>query len=290
MEGVRVITSTDSVGEVGSIRRLAESFEVSLRARNLGERTIKTSLEAIRLFTAFLEAAGMPMEVSAMTREHVEAFLLHELERVSASSVHIRYRALQQFFCWAMEDGEVSASPMENMRPPLVPEQPVPVIAEEKLAALLKACAGTRFEDRRDLAIIRFLLDTGVRRSELVALTVEDVDLRLRQATVLRKGRRTRTVAFGHKTAQALDRYLRACDRHRLGFKHSLWLRLSGPMTDNGIARREPRSSTPMSSSGQTSGDSRRPHRRDRPGRRTTTSASTSGGAIARSAGASIML
>lgn len=40
----------------------------------------------------------------------------------------------------------------------------------------------------------------------------------------------------------------------------------------------------------QTSGDPRRPHGRDRPGRRTTTSASTSGGAIARSAGPNIML
>jgi site-specific recombinase XerD len=148
-----VAISTDRIVDVGSIERLSESFEVSLRARNLSGRTIETYLEAVRLFTGFLRSAGMPNEVSSITREHVEAFLASELELVSPSSVSIRYRGLQQFFRWCVEDGEVSASPTVNMRPPVVPEQPVPVIAEEQLAALLKACSGSRFEDRRDLAI-----------------------------------------------------------------------------------------------------------------------------------------
>ena len=67
--------STDRTVEVGSIERLAESFEVSLRARNLSDRTIETYLEALRLFTGYLHNAGMPTEVSSITREHVEAVL-----------------------------------------------------------------------------------------------------------------------------------------------------------------------------------------------------------------------
>lgn len=50
------------------------------------------------------------------------------------------------------------------------------------------------------------------------------------------KGRRTRTVAFGHRAAQALDHYLRARDRHRDAHRPELWLGLAGPLTDNGIA------------------------------------------------------
>ena len=85
----------------------------------------------------------MPTRLDAITREHVEAFVAAELERVSPTSVHIRYRALQQFFRWAVADGEIAVSPMVNMHPPIVPEQPVPVIADDQLAALLKACSGT---------------------------------------------------------------------------------------------------------------------------------------------------
>ena len=56
---------------------------------------------------------------------------------------------------------------MEKIRPPIVPEQEVPVIDPADIARLLKVCAGTSFEDRRDRAVISLLADTGVRRSEL---------------------------------------------------------------------------------------------------------------------------
>jgi site-specific recombinase XerD len=236
-------SSTDTVAAavqasgVGTVRRLAPSFDIALRARNLSPRTIRTYLEAVNLLAAFLEEAGMPTQVSSIAREHLEAFLAQELERVSATSVHIRYRALQQFFKWAVEDGEATVSPMVNMHPPVVPEAPVPVIAEDTLRRLLKACSGTDFASRRDLAIIRLFLDTGVRRQELTNLRVDDIDLRFRQATVTGKGRRTRTVAFGHKAAQALDRYLRVRDQHRDAHLPELWLGLAGPLTDNGVAQ-----------------------------------------------------
>jgi site-specific recombinase XerD len=223
--------------EVGSFRRLATSFEIALRARNLSARTVKAYLEAVDLLGRYLDEAGMPAQVSAITAEHLGAFLTQELERVSATSVHIRFRSLQQFFRWAVEDGEISVSPMLNMHPPIVPEEPIPVIAAEQLSALLKACSGTAFADRRDLAIIRLFIDSGCRRAEITNLTTSDIDLRKREATVTGKGRRVRTVAFGHKCAQSLDRYLRARDGHRAAHLPNLWLGVSGPLTDNGIAQ-----------------------------------------------------
>ena len=129
--------------DVGTIDRLEASFDLSLAARNVSVNTVKAYIEAVRLLGRFLERSGMPTRLDAITREHVEAFVAAELERVSATSAHIRYRGLQQFFKWAVEDGEITVSPMVNMRPPIVPEKPVPVIAEEQLRALIKACSGT---------------------------------------------------------------------------------------------------------------------------------------------------
>jgi hypothetical protein len=54
---------------------------------------------------------------------------------VSATSVHIRYLALQQFFRSAREDGEIAVSPMGEHVLLFVPEQPVPVISQNQLAA-----------------------------------------------------------------------------------------------------------------------------------------------------------
>jgi site-specific recombinase XerC len=65
---------------------------------------------------------------------------------------------------------------MAKMRPPHVPEQPVPVVADDDLAKLLKACTGNGFAARRDTAIIRLFIDTGVRLGEMAGLTVDGVD------------------------------------------------------------------------------------------------------------------
>jgi site-specific recombinase XerD len=126
---------------------------------------------------------------------------------------------------------------MARMSPPKVPEDPPPVLREEQLAALVRACEGTTFEDRRDAAVVRLLLDTGMRRAELAGLTVEDVDLRQKIATVTGKGRRRRDCPFGRRTARAIDRYLRVRERHPRAEEPAFWLGSQGPMTDNGMAQ-----------------------------------------------------
>jgi hypothetical protein len=53
------------------------------------------------------------------------------------------------FFEWCVTEDAITSSPMANMRPPYVPEQPVPVLAENNLRRLLRTCDGKAFDDRR---------------------------------------------------------------------------------------------------------------------------------------------
>jgi len=123
------------------------------------------------------------------------------------------------------------------MTPPKVPEDPPPIMSEEELRQLLKACEGTEFEARRDVAMLRLFIDSGMRRSEMRNLTVEDLDLDLNTALVVGKGGRRRAAPFGRKTALALDRYMRKRASHLWADNDALWLGLRGPMTDSGIAQ-----------------------------------------------------
>ena len=70
---------------------------------------------------------------------------------------------------------------MARMRPPVVPEQPPPVLDVGQVQALLAACEGKSFADRRDAALVALLLDTGVRLAEITDVELADVDMR-RQA------------------------------------------------------------------------------------------------------------
>jgi site-specific recombinase XerD len=106
----------------------------------------------------YLTAAGMPTAVASITREHVESFMADQLDRLKASSARSRYASLRQFFRWCQDEGEIPSSPMARMRPPAVPEQPVPVLGEEELRTLVRTTEwDSTFYGRRDAAVLRVL-------------------------------------------------------------------------------------------------------------------------------------
>src|SRR4051794_39156669 len=140
---------------------------------------------------------------------------------------------------WLLDEKEIDRSPMERMRPPIVPEKPVPVLTEAQLRALLASAKSASFVDRRDAAIIRVLLDTGGRLSEVAGLAVADLDFSEDVAHVIGKGRRPRTLPFGQQTGLALGRYLRARAKERQADRPELWLaeKNRGALSSDGIGR-----------------------------------------------------
>jgi site-specific recombinase XerD len=228
-----------TASSVGDLATLIPSFRRHLRAANLSPRTVRGYTDSTEIFCKYLSQHGMPTTVTSITREHVESFIEDLLATWRPSTANTRYRALQAFWKWAVADGEVIDSPMRLMRPPKVPEDPPPVLSDDALRALLKTCEGKDFDDLRDMALLRVLIDTGVRASEIMGLTLQaddpDVDLDNGVLRVLGKGRRPRLIALGAKTIKALDRYERARSRHRSESSSAYWVGRSGPMTDSGL-------------------------------------------------------
>jgi site-specific recombinase XerD len=212
---------------------LLRSFERHLRAENRSEHTIASYLDSLRQAEAFLVGRGRTL-VDAR-REDLEVFLGELLQRRAPETVATRYRRLRVLYRWLEEEDEITANPMAKMKPPIIPEQPVPVVPEDGLRRLLATCAGKSFEDRRDTALILLLVDVGPRRAELMGLTVADVDFDLDVLLVLGKGRRERALPFGRKSAVVLDRYLRVRVRHKDAGLPWLWLGRKGRLTEWGL-------------------------------------------------------
>ena len=222
-------------------------FARSLRAGNKATTTIRTYMEAVTQLDAFLAKMGMPRNAEALSREHVESFIADLLSRLRPATASNRYRALQSFFKYLLEVDVIARSPMERMKPPIVPEEPPPVLTEDELRRLLGVCLKDRtFESFRDHALLLLFLDTGCRRAEIGGLRLRredsegnrepgDVDLERGEIYVLGKGRRPRRVSIGRKAEAALDNYLRKRDRHAYHELPHLWLTRKGPMLDHGI-------------------------------------------------------
>ncbi len=216
--------------------RLMGSWRRSLAANGKSPKTLEAYLDSVGQLFDYLAGAGMPTEVERVGREHVEAFLVHlrELGR-KPTTVSVRYRSLKVWFSWLLDETEITAHPMAKMGAPSIPEAPVPVPPKDDVRLILKAVAGTTFEQRRDNALIRLLADTGLRASEAIGITLDDMDLDAMTISVLGKGRRRRLVTYGPKTGQAIDRYLRARAKHPNGKLLALWISTKGALTDSGL-------------------------------------------------------
>jgi site-specific recombinase XerD len=87
---------------------------------------------------------------------------------------------------------------------------------------------GTTFEDGRDAAIARLLINCGERVSGVANIYLEDVSLRHRTILIVLKAGDEHVIPFGRKTAAALDRYLRSRARHQGAESPWLWLGVTG--------------------------------------------------------------
>jgi site-specific recombinase XerD len=191
---------------------MRNSWMLALRADGKSEKTLKTYRESADKLIAFLASPPpLPEETARLvdsaravagpghvTALHLRAFMSHLLSLHKPATANNRYRGLQQWFRWMTSEDEIEYSPFAKLSPPIVPEEPVPVVSTEDIRAVLATCKARTFVNFRDDAIIRLFCDTGVRVSEMARLLKEadgdqrvpHIDLEQQMIWVLGKGRR----------------------------------------------------------------------------------------------------
>ncbi len=224
-------------GPPEDLQNLIPIWKGSLRAQNRSPRTIKSYGETVRLLADFLETHDLSTAVTDLKQEHLELFISDQLERWRPGTAAVRFRSLKPFFKWLGDRGLISISPMATMKAPRIPDRPVPVVGDQDLRTLLNACEGDEFEDVRDRALLRVMIDTGARLSEVTDIGVADLDLDDSTVTVVGKGRRRRTVPFGPKTTSALADYMEKRREHHRNEMAALWLGTKGALTTSGVAQ-----------------------------------------------------
>lgn len=213
-------------------------FESDLAARNRRPETIRGYLKTARAFVRWLEKTERSTVVTEITPNDVRAWLAELHEQVAPATVAQRFRSLQQLFKFILAEGDsIDVSPMARLKAPSIPDKPIPVFSDEDIAALKKACAGTDFEARRDLALIGLFLDSGARLTEVTDLKVADLDTKTYTFVVTVKGGHRRFKKFTPATARDLERYLRARKTHGHAESGYLFLGKRGRLQTQGVRR-----------------------------------------------------
>lgn len=201
------------------------SYLFHLRARNLSPQTIKATEEYLRLFLKQHD----PLIV---TKRDIELYLGELAERCKPSTVWTAWRHLKGFFKWLDAEGDITSNPMETVSKPTVPPTEIAVLTADEVRGLLESCKGNKPDDRRDLALISVMLDTGLRLAEVTRISLDDVsyDNTIR---IFGKGRKWRTVALGTASSMALSRWMRLLPEG----SSTLWMGPKGPLTTTGVRK-----------------------------------------------------
>jgi site-specific recombinase XerD len=181
--------------------RLIEAF-INSRTLHVAPRTV----EWYNYTLTPLAASLGDRPVDQVTTADIESFLARMSPGRSPRTLQSFYTAIVALCNWAVERGHLASNPTSPIHPPdpdrhrrHIPDY----FSDAQIRALLAAC-----QYRRDRAILLVLLDTGLRRNELLGLDVEDVDLQAGFLLVHGKGNKDRYVPIGSRALAAVQEYL----------------------------------------------------------------------------------
>ena len=158
-------------------------------SRRLAQSTLKFYESKVSIFIRWCHEADVT-DLNALTAHDIRRFLVHIYQRgLSSQYQNNLARAIRAFLNYCVRDELIETSPFDKVRMPKVEKKILAAMTEREITIILQSC---KYE--RDKAICLFLLDSGVRAGELVALKMEDVDMRTGVVAVhAGKGQKGRT-------------------------------------------------------------------------------------------------
>lgn len=220
-------------------RDLLDSWKLALH--NKRPRTITLYLDEMQRFADWLAANGRPDSAPGslldVSRDDARAWInAMQAQGLSPNTIRNRWVAARSMYRWLVDEDELEVSPFAKVIVDKPDTPPPDMLTDTQLRDLLRACEGKAFLDKRDYALVRFMLATGLRRAEVAGVRTEDLDLAARVVIVPDgKGGKYRAVRFDPATAAALDKYRRARSRHAFASLPWFWVTHQGRLTVKGL-------------------------------------------------------
>ena len=170
--------------------------------RGLSQNTILAYENDILGFFDYFKNIEDPNEIK---RIHFSEYTAHLAESgLLSSSVTRKIASIKGFFRYLSANKEIKSNPSLSLSAPKIPKRLPKVISYEEIEKLLKNRLTTK-----EKAVFELLYATGLRVSELVNLTVKNVDFKSNLIKTTGKGSKDRIVPMGKKAKEALNHYMK---------------------------------------------------------------------------------
>lgn len=205
-----------------------------LEKQGKSSHTVAAYQRALAHFTAWNRKYSETFTPAAIIPRDVQDWKTYQqtIEKAAPATVNQRITALASFFAWARMEGLAQTDPTTEIKLMRPPARKPKALSERDVRKLLRAAHEA--QDARDYALIEFLLGTGLRASECLALQIGDVVIRERSGVVIvRKGKHGghREVPLTAHVRKALTVYLET-HPDRQNPQAALWVGQRGDWQD----------------------------------------------------------
>jgi len=202
--------------EPGSLGAWGMRYLEDLAVRNYSPHTIRTAEKHLYLFVPWCEERGVkePRDVTVELLERFQRHLFHWVKedgkRLSFHSQYDRLGGVRRFLRWLTRHRVIPMNPATSLEPPRVERRlPKAILSAFEAEQILKAPDVTTPRGLRDRAILEVLYATGVRRQELAALRIDDIDLENGRLMVRQgKGKKDRVLPLSERASAWIEKYL----------------------------------------------------------------------------------
>lgn len=185
--------------------KLSDAFQLFLldaESRGFTPDTMRFYRGRLGLFFRWCEQQGLT-SLADFTHTQIKLYLAELQKRdLSSAYVHSHARAIRTFCYFLVREELLDVSPFAKVKMPRLEKKVLPALTSEEVRAILRAC-----QYERDKALVLFMLDSGVRASELCALNVGDLGSEGAVTVQMGKGQKGRITYIGARTRKQLLRY-----------------------------------------------------------------------------------
>jgi integrase/recombinase XerD len=129
-------------------------------------------------------------------------------DKLAAKSIFRLIESLRQFYKYLMIEGHIKADPTVNLALPKIPQRLPSMLTADEVSRLINSIPESNERDLRYKAMIQLMYAAGLRVSELVELSLNNIDLDSQYVRIKGKGSKERILPIGEKTVFLLRKYI----------------------------------------------------------------------------------
>ncbi|WP_340103670.1 tyrosine recombinase [Rhodohalobacter sp. 8-1] len=196
------------------MEQIVEKFLRYLKIeRNSSEHTRTSYKTDINQFVDFLnssdETRSAAADINAITRLDIRLWLgeLSEMG-LARNTIARKVASLRSFFKYCYKRGHIEKNPAHLLLVPKKESRLPKTVNPEGIERMMELADGEEPSDHQNLAVLELLFGTGIRLSELVQLSLKDLNFKQKQILIQGKGNKQRIVPLGKQSFNTLKRHL----------------------------------------------------------------------------------